>query len=195
MNESSDGCRSFGNGSGSALRTVDVMGAGSPCARADRTPASSISADIARYSSGGKRTICSRVHTDTPPGTNPRIPRGCCIEVSTTRQPRRGMRCTAGGMHAGSDAGGGDRPAAERRRGCLAADPPMGGSRAMPPRVCAAECTNGREESAVDSSAADLDRCQIIQGAALRWGARREDDDGLATEGQDTCSERRRCRC
>ena len=90
MNESSDGCRSFGNGSGSALRTVDVMGAGSPCARADRTPASSISADIARYSSGGKRTICSRVHTDTPPGTNPRIPRGCCIEVSTTRQPGAG---------------------------------------------------------------------------------------------------------
>ena len=152
MNESSDGCRSFGNGSGSALRTVDVMGAGSPCARADRTPASSISADIARYSSGGKRTICSRVHTDTPPGTNPRIPRGCCIEVSTRR---RGIRCTAGGMHAGSDAGGGDRPAAERRRGCLAADPPMGGLRAMPPRVCAAECTNGREESAVDSTAAE----------------------------------------
>ena len=150
------------------VRTVDVMGAGSPCARADRTPASSISADIARYSSGGKRTICSRVHTDTPPGTNPRIPRGCCIEVSTRR---RGIRCTAGGMHAGSDAGGGDRPAAERRRGCLAADPPMGGSRAMPPRVCAAECATGREESAVDSSAADLDRCQIIQGAALRWGA------------------------
>ena len=25
----------------------------------------------------------------------------------------------------------------------------------MPPRVCAAECTNGREESAVDSTAAD----------------------------------------
>ena len=66
----------------------------------------------------------------------------------------------------------------------------------MPPRVCAAECTNGREESAVDSSAADwTDRCQIIQGAALRWGARREDDDGLATEGQDTGSEHRRCRC
>ena len=60
----------------------------------------------------------------------------------------------------------------------------------MPPRVCAAECTNGREESAVDSSAADWTDVKLIQGAALRWGARREDDDGLATEGQDTCSER-----
>ena len=95
---SSDGCRSVGNGSGSALRTVDVMGAGSPCARADRTPASSISADIARYSSGGKRTICSRVHTDTPPGTNPRIPRGCCIEVSNKAASARDT------MHGGRDA-------------------------------------------------------------------------------------------
>ena len=173
------------------VRTVDVMGAGSPCARADRTPASSISADIARYSSGGKRTICSRVHTDTPPGTNPRIPRGCCIEVSTRR---RGIRCTAGGMHAGSDAGGGDRPAAERRRGCLAADPPMGGSRAMPPRVCAAECANGREESAVDSTAAERTDVKLFRERHF-GGARRDDDDGLATEGQDTCSGYRRCRC
>ena len=67
----------------------------------------------------------------------------------------------------------------------------------MPPRVCAAECTNGREESAVDFDSGRADRCQItcILGAALRWGARRDDDDGLATEGQDTGSEHRRCRC
>jgi hypothetical protein len=81
------------------VRTVDVMGAGSPCARADRTPTSSISADIARYSSGGKRTICSRVHTDTPPGTNPRIPRGCCIEGEHDKEA-----WARDAMHGGRDA-------------------------------------------------------------------------------------------
>ena len=195
MNQSSDGCRSFGNGSGSALRTVDVMGAGSPCARADRTPASSISADIARYSSGGKRTICSRVHTDTPPGTNPRIPRGCCIEVSTT-----------GSLGAGCDA---------RREGCTL-DPTravviaprrrgdVGVSRRILRWEGRARCRRGCVPRSVRTAGrrvpltrqrAELDRCQIIQGAALRWGARRDDDDGLATEGQDTGSGYRRCRC
>ena len=61
----------------------------------------------------------------------------------------------------------------------------------MPPRVCAAECTNGREESAVDSTAADWTDVKLFRERHF-GGA---DDDGLATEGEDTGSEHRRCRC
>ena len=92
----------FGGADG---RTVDVMGAGRPCARADLAPASSMSADIARYSSGGRRTIASRVHTETPPGVRPATPLGCCIVVSRARRRRAGIgRARDGGRRLGFSA-------------------------------------------------------------------------------------------